>query len=372
VSAGRRRFRPAPVPRLRLALVLGFSLAVLVGLALLVKGGDRLVGGAASTAALLRVPPVVVGAVVIGFGTSIPELMVSGVAAAGGDLDLGIGNVVGSNLANLSLILAVAALLTPMDIDTGVLRREAPLATGAAAVFAVLAWDGLTRAEGGVLLVLLVAALGWIVRDARRAVEPELTEELGEFVREFEADLAEEVDELEEVKGLVEDLFDGGDEPGADRPAGPGGVSAPWLVAVTVLALLATLGGAQLLVWGASGLADEAGISDGFIGLTLVAVGTSLPELATAVIAARREEEELVVGNLLGSNVFNSLAVGGLIGVVGPGALADPEVIRTGIVVMVVVVTLAWAFMASGHRVSRAEAGVLLGAYLAAIPLLAR
>jgi cation:H+ antiporter len=101
-------------------------------------------------------------------------------------------------------------------------------------------------------------------------------------------------------------------------------------------------------------------------------VGTSLPELATAVIAARRQEEELVVGNLLGSNVFNSLAVGGLIGVIGPGALTDPEVIRTGIAVMVVVVTAAWVFMASGGRVTRAEAGVLLGAYLVSIPLIAR
>jgi cation:H+ antiporter len=351
--------------------VLGFSLAVLVGLALLVKGGDRLVGGAAGTAALLRVPPVVVGAVVIGFGTSVPELMVSTVAAAGGDADLGIGNVVGSNLANLSLVLAVAALLTPMEIDTGVLRREAPLATAAGIVFAVVAWDGLTRPEGGVLLVLLVAVIGWIVWDARRAVEPELTEELGEFVREFEAELAEEVEELDEVNELVGELLDGG-EPDGEEPPPADHVSAPWLVTVTLLALVATLAGAQLLVWGASGLADEAGISEGFIGLTLVAVGTSLPELATAVIAARREEEELVVGNLLGSNVFNSLGVGGLIGVVGPGALTDPEVIRTGIAVMVVVVTLAWAFMASGRRVSRTEAGVLLGAYLASIPLIAR
>jgi Ca2+/Na+ antiporter len=179
--------------------------------------------------------------------------MVSTVAAAGGDIDLGIGNVVGSNLANLSLVLAVAALLTPMDIDTGVLRREAPLATAAGIVFAALAWDGLTRPEGVVLLVLLVAVIGWIVRDARRAVEPELTEELGEFVREFEADLAEDVEELDEVRELVEELLDG-DGPDQEEPS-PDQVSAPWLVALTVLALGVTLAGAQLLVWGASGLA---------------------------------------------------------------------------------------------------------------------
>lgn len=351
--------------------MLGYLLAVGVGLVLLVRGGDRLVGGAVGLAAALGVRPVVVGALIIGFGTSVPELMVSGVAAAGGDLDLGVGNVVGSNLANLSLVLAVAALLTPMDIDTGVLLREAPLATGAAVVFAVVAWDGLTRSDGVVLLALLVAVIGWILRDALRSTEPELTEEVGEFARAFEADLADEVEDLEEVKELVEDLLDG-DEAEPDRPPAPGPVSTPWLLAVTLLALVATLAGATLLVWGATGFADDAGISQGFVGLTLVAVGTSLPELTTAIIAARREEEELVVGNLLGSNVFNSLAVAGVMGVVGPGGLTDPALLRTGIVVMVVVVTAAWAFMATGRRVSRAEAGVLLGAYLVTLPLVAR
>ncbi len=347
--------------------MVGYSLAVVVGLLVLIKTGDRLVGGAATMAAAIGVPPVLVGALVIGFGTSLPELAVSTSAAANGDLDLGVGNVVGSNLANLSLVLAVAALLTPMDIDTDSLRREAPLAMAATVVFAALAWNGLSRVEGFVLVGLLAAAIGWVVRDTRRAVEPELTEELGEFITEFEEELAAEVEEFEEIRDRVEDLFDGDD---LEDLVEPTAVSTAWLVILTLLALAGTLIGAQLLVWGAIGLADGLGVAQGFIGLTLVAVGTSLPELATAVIAARRAEEELVVGNLLGSNLFNSLAVGGTMALVGPGPLTDPVLIRRGILMMIGVVLAAWWFMTTDHRVSRAEAGTLLGAYVATVLLM--
>ncbi len=330
--------------------MLAFSLAVAAGLVVLVKAGDRFVGGAVSLAAELRVPPVVVGALIIGFGTSVPEMMVSGFAAAGGDRDLGVGNVVGSNLANLSLVLGTGALLTTMKIDTGVLCREAPVATAACAVFTFLVWDGLSRGDGVALVVLLATFLVWVLRDASRAVEPELSAEVDEFVAEFEADLV------------------GDDQAVAEADAPPMMAS---LVAVTVLGLLGTLVGARLLVWGAVGIADELGLAQGFVGITLVAVGTSLPELVTAVIAARRQEEELMVGNLLGSNIFNSLAVAGIVGLVGPGPLADPVVAHRGALIMMVVVVTAAVFMVTGRRVGRVEAGALLGAYALTIPLLA-
>lgn len=341
--------------------MLAFALGVVAGLVLLVKAGDAFVGGAASLATVLRVAPVVVGAVVIGFGTSVPEMMVSALAAASGDRDLGVGNVVGSNLANLSLVLGTGALLTVMQIDTRVLRREAPVATASCALFAVLVWDGLSRREGLALVAALAGFLVWVLRDAGRAVEPELTAEVREFVDDFEEDLAATLDELIDGEPGSEQA------PGEDTPP----PSVAWLVAVTVVGLVGTLGGARLLVWGAVGIAEEAGLPQGFVGLTLVAVGTSLPELVTSVIAARRQEEELLVGNLLGSNVFNSLAVGGVMGIVGPGSLTDPTVAHRGIMTMMVVVSVAAVFMATGRRVGRIEAGVLLGGYALTLPLLA-
>ncbi|MDZ7733732.1 MAG: hypothetical protein U5R31_12235 [Acidimicrobiia bacterium] len=153
---------------------------------------------------------------------------------------------------------------------------------------------------------------------------------------------------------------------GEQRSFGPGGESVR-----TLIGLVGTVIGAQFLVWGATEIAAEVGLSEGFIGLSLVAIGTSLPELVTAVQAARRHEDELIVGNLLGSNMFNSLAVGGVIGLVGPGPLVDPDLARIAVPAMLVVVGLAWLFMWNRHTVARVEGGVLLTVYVAALPVLA-
>jgi cation:H+ antiporter len=266
-------------------------LASVLGLVLLAKAADQLVAGAARLAALWRVPPIVIGALIIGFGTSAPELMVSGLAAAGGDIGLAIGNVVGSNIANLSLVLGLAALLVPVAVASGVVRREMPLSAAAAAVFAVLVWNGLTPIDGVVLAAGLVAAVAITLRGTRTGSDAELAGEVSEYLAE---------------------------EDGA--PTRVGGE-----VARTLLGLALTLLGAQLLVSGATDIASDLGLSEGFVGLTLVAVGTSLPELVTAIAAARRGEDELIVGNLVGSDILNSLAVGAVIALVGPGALDDPR-----------------------------------------------
>lgn len=309
--------------------------AVLVGLVLLTKAADAFVEGAVRLAAALRVSPVVIGAVIVGFGTSAPELLVSGLAAAGGNLDIAVGNIVGSNIANLSLVLGVASAIAGISIDSSILRREVPLAAGAALLFAGLLAGGLSRLDGLVLLVVLVAALTWLIRGARSSGNDELTAEIDE-------ELHPPVPHRTGVEVLR-----------------------------TVLGLAGTIAGAQLLVTGAVRVAEELGVSQAFIGLTLVAVGTSLPELVTAVVAARKGAHDLIVGNVLGSNVFNSLAVGGVAAVLGPGPLGDVAVAARAVAVMIVVTGIAVVALATGHRLRRREGIALVVVYALTIPLLA-
>ena len=301
-------------------------LEVLIGLVLLTKAADVFVAGAVGWASSTNISPVVVGAVVVGFGTSAPELLVSGIAAVNDDVALGVGNVVGSNVANLSLVLGAAALIVPILVTRAVLAREAPLSLLGVLFFAYFTIDGFARWEGIVMLLLLVAALSWIIFGSS-----------ADSVEKFDVD-----DSLTLRMSVL--MTSGG--------------------------LVGTLAGAQLIVWGASAIADRFGLSGGFIGFTLVAVGTSLPELVTAIAAARKGETELILGNLLGSNLFNSLAVGGLIAIVGAGPIGDDLLERYGVALMVVVAVLAWVFMVVRKRVSHIEALILLTVYAAAILLL--
>jgi cation:H+ antiporter len=310
--------------------------ALLGGLVLLARSADAFVMGAGRLSLTLRVSPVVVGAVVIGFGTSAPELLVSGLAAAQGSLDIAVGNVVGSNIANLTLVAAVAALVVPLQVSSTTLRREAPIAAGAALVFAVAIQSELTRPRAAILLGLLVVALGALIAAARAGG----ADELG---REARSRCAE-----------PEDAHDVRRE-----------------VTRTVLGLLGTVVAAQLVVHGARGIAEEAGLSEGFVGLTLVAIGTSLPEIVTAVQAARQGQSELIVGNLFGSNIFNSLAVGGTIGMAGPGTVDDPGLTGVATVAMVAAGLLGWFLMGTGRCLVRWEAVSLLVAYAALLPLVA-
>ena len=303
-----------------MALGIVFSL---IGIALLARAADAFVEGAAKLAILLKLSPVVIGAVVIGFGTSAPEMLVSGLAAIQGDTDLGVGNVIGSNIANLSLILGSTALLVTVTVTAPVIRREALLSTSAAVVFAALLVmnDGLSRRDGLLLLVLMVAALWWIIQAGA-------------------------------VDHQVPDLED--DESLTSTRAG----------LETLVGLAGTVLGAYLLVRGATSLADEFGLNDGFVGVTLVAIGTSLPELVTSVSAARKNEVELIVGNLLGSNLFNSLGVGAVIGLLGDGIL-EPDSSLQGVdtLFMLIVCVGAFIFMLTRRVFSRNEGIILLGVF---------
>ncbi len=303
-------------------------IATLVGLALLVWAAEIFVDGAVALARALDVSPVVIGAVIVGFGTSLPELLVSGVAAAQDDRALGVGNVVGSNVANLSLVLASAGLITVIVAKGEARRLELPLSLLAAGAFVLVASDGeITRIEGVGLIVALVVALTVILRTSR-AADP--------------------------------DLFGPAEELAAESSS----VARELWRSVSGLALTAV--GAQVAVSGAENVAMELGLSGGFVGFSLVAVGTSLPELVTAVAAVRRGETELVVGNLLGSNIFNSLAVGAAIGLIGPGPVGDDVLTSFGLIIMMVVGLVAGGFLFWGG-VGRIRGGILLALWLVAL-----
>ncbi len=310
-------------------------LALGVGLVVLGVAADQFVKGAARLATVLRIAPVVVGAIVVGFGTSAPEMLVSALAAAEGRLDIGVGNIVGSNVANISLVLAAASMVATVPVSRSVLRRDAAISVAAVLIFALITQGELLRWEGVLLFAALLVWFVVVLRGARTSGDkPSPSNNVSQLVGE------------QPPSAGVESLR-------------------------TIVALAAVAGAAYVLVWGAERLADELGLSGGFVGYTLVAVGTSAPELVTAVVAARQRQTELMVGNLLGSNVFNSLAVGGVIAVVGPGPVGDHSLQTLGCVLMVLICALSWALMAYGRKVGRVDGAVLFVCWLASVALLA-
>lgn len=302
------------------------AIQVLIGLFLLSKAADLFVDGAAAVATAAKLSPVVVGAVVVGFGTSAPELLVSGLAASGGDVDVGLGNIVGSNVANVSLVLGFAALVTPILVTRSVLVREAPVSVASVALFAFFTIGGFAVWEGIVMLLVLVGVLAWIVFGGNE-----------DSVEELEVD----------------------DERSMGQSMG-----------LTLFGLVGTVLGAQLMVWGAVAIAESLGLSGGFVGFTLIALGTSLPELVTAFAAARKGETELILGNLLGSNMFNSLAVGGAVAILGAGEFTDRIPATWGVTAMVIIAAMTWVFMVTRRKITRVESAILLSAYVFAILLI--
>ena len=304
----------------------------LAGLVVLGLASEQFVRGAARLAAIMRIAPIVVGAVVIGFGTSAPEMLVSGFAAAEGHLDIGVGNVIGSNVANVSLVLGVASLVAVVPVRRITLRREAPLSVAAVIIFALLAQNGIGRVEAGVLGLLLVVALAVIILGSR--IDHKAREPLGGPVTAERGRLKMEI-----VR--------------------------------TVVSLGLVAGSAFVIVEGAERVADTLGLSGGFVGYTLVAVGTSAPEIVTVIAAARQNQTELLVGNLLGSNVFNALAVGAVIGLVGPGPIQNATLVTVGAVLMVLICLTSWLLMMVANRVTRRDGAVLVALWLISVIVLA-
>ncbi|MEQ8716471.1 MAG: sodium:calcium antiporter [Acidimicrobiales bacterium] len=307
-------------------------MALVGGVALLGFAADQFVLGAARIALIARISPLVVGVVIVGFGTSAPEMLVSALAAAGDEPAVAVGNIVGSNIANLTLLLGVGAILVPLTVDSRTVRREGPLTVVAMGAFAIaVQGGGVSWPEGLGLFVLMAATLSIVMR---RSPNDTLAADVAEF-----ADVP--------AHGLRQEVLR------------------------TVLGLVGTVGGAQLLLWGALDLADRAGLEEGFVGATMVAVGTSLPELVTVIQSARRNEADLIVGNLLGSNLFNALAVGGLIGVIGTDGLDSVALSTFGSLAALGAAALAVVAMGTGHVVTRREGIALVVGYGALVPFLA-
>lgn len=300
-------------------------LAILAGMGLLYGGAEGLVRGSASAAARLGLTPLVIGLTVVAFGTSTPELVVSVSASLEGRGSIAVGNVVGSNIGNIALILGTAALIRPPAVHAQIVRFDVPIVIVSAFIMSALLWNSIVgRLEGALLFAGLLAYIGLSLRIAGSEKERTL--------QEYER-------------------------------AAPGRSRSMWMdVLLIVIGLGLLVAGARAMVFGAVLIAEEFGISEAVIGLTIVAIGTSLPELATSVVAAFNGQGDIAIGNVVGSNIFNVL------GILGIAAVARPLIsLDVGLVSMAVMCILSLALlplMRSGHRISRFEGVILLGAYL--------
>ncbi|MBL8950093.1 MAG: calcium/sodium antiporter [Myxococcaceae bacterium] len=296
------------------------------GIALLYFGAEWLVRGASGIAKALGVRPLVIGLTVVAYGTSMPELVVSTLAALDGKSDITLGNVVGSNVANLGFILGLTAIIKPPEVDGALIRRELPVMVGAAMLVPLLLWDGVvTRIEGA---LLLLGAFGFTVLLVRTAKQLPETSRLGD---QAEAE-----------------------------PEGPEPRSKLWVLAIAGLAAL--VAGGKVFVDGAVSIALSLGMSERLVGLTIVAVGTSLPELAASVVAALRGQSSLAIGNVVGSNIFNVLLILGGASVVSPVS-GQLDTLKVDLGVLVLLSVAATAMMTRRRLITRLEGGLLVVAY---------
>ncbi|SEQ50657.1 calcium/sodium antiporter [Basfia succiniciproducens] len=274
------------------------SLAIIGGLILLIWSADRFVDGATATARAFGMPQLLIGIVIIGFGTSAPEMIVSALSALNGNPGIALGNAYGSNITNIALILGLTALISPLAVNSQALKQELPMLIFITAISALLIYDNeVSRLDAFVLLFIFFIYMSWSIinglKNKNDSLAREITEELAE----------------QEEMSLKQALM--------------------WLLVGLVLLMTSS----QLLVWGAVEFAHYFGVSDLVIGLTIVAVGTSLPELASSLAAAKKDQVDLAVGNIIGSNLFNTLAVVGIAGAISPMQIG-PEVFNRDMLVM--------------------------------------
>lgn len=308
------------------------SLLIAVGIALLFGGGEALVRGGASLALRLGLTPLVVGLTIVAFGTSAPEMVVSIRASAAGSGDIALGNVVGSNIANIGLILGLSVMVAPLTVQAKLLRVEMPIMIALTFVVTAMARDGRIGFFEGLLLFLAIITYTFVAVRASRS----------------------------ESRAVQEEFAEG------ETPTGSLLID----VALIGAGLVVLVGGAELLVRGASSLARDAGISEAVIGLTIVAVGTSLPELATSLVAAFRGKGDIALGNVIGSNIFNLASILGLSSMITPLQASGMTWVDFAVMGLFAVALLP--IMRTGHRISRGEGVLMLGAYLAYIVWLAR
>jgi cation:H+ antiporter len=313
--------------------------AFIFGLALLGWSADRFVEGSSSTARHFGVPPLLIGMVIVGFGTSAPEMVVSAFAASQGNPGLALGNAYGSNIANIAFILGLTALISPLAVHSQVLRKELPILT---AITALAAWqicDGeITRPDALILLGVFGGLMAWTIRQGIQGKADALGTEMEQELEAHPMPLN---------RALV------------------------WLIVGLIFLIVSS----RILVWGAIEIAHGFGVSDLIIGLTIVAVGTSLPELASSIIATRKGEHDMALGNVIGSNLFNTLAVVGIAGTIHPMAVG-PDVLSRDILMMgaltLSLFLIGYGFRGAGGRINRIEGAVLLAVYIGYTAYLAR
>lgn len=305
--------------------------AIVVGLIFLVWSADKFIEGAAVTAKHFGMSPLLIGMVIVGFGTSAPEMVVSALASMQGNPGIALGNAYGSNITNIALILGLTALLSPIAVHSQVLRKEMPILIAVTALAAFQLADGqLSRWDAIVLMGVFFALMGWSVYQGMAGKTDALGDEMLSEVDSYNMPLK---------KAVI------------------------WLIIGLVVLVLSS----RLLVWGAVDIAVALGVSDLIIGLTIVAIGTSLPELASSLMAIKKGEHDIALGNIIGSNLFNTLAVVGIAGLISPMAV-PPEILSRDIAVMagltVLLFIFAYGFRGPG-RINRLEGGLLLSAFIA-------
>ncbi|MCF7934575.1 MAG: calcium/sodium antiporter [Spirochaetia bacterium] len=306
--------------------------AVLLGLGLLLWSADRFVEGAASVARYFHLPPLLIGMVIIGFGTSAPEMIVSAISAMEGNPGLAIGNAYGSNIANIALILGISAMISPLSVHSGILKKELPVLSSLTILSIILLSDlTVSHLDAAILLGVFALLIGWSIYQGLQQSEDSLSAEV-------------EIETASHPMTIQRSFI--------------------WLIIGVVMLVVSS----RILVWGAVTLASLFGISDMVIGLTIVAIGTSLPELAASIMAAKKGEHDLAIGNVLGSNIFNTLAVVGIAAAIQPIQLEMETLTRDMTIMGVLTLSLfiiGYGFRGRPGRINRFEGAFLLTAYIA-------
>jgi cation:H+ antiporter len=310
--------------------------AVVGGLVMLVWSADRFVEGAAAVARYAGMPPLLIGMVIVGFGTSAPEMVVSALAAFQGNPGLALGNAYGSNIANIALILGLTALISPIAVSSRVLVKELPILFGVTLLAGYQLLDGkLTKTDGWILLLVFGALMAWTIIQGVRSRNDHLNAEMESKLKAYTISLK---------------------------------LALIWLFGGIILLIFSS----RILVWGAVEIAHGFGISDLIIGLTIVALGTSLPELASSLVAVHRKEHDIALGNVIGSNLFNTLAVVGIAGVIDPVTIS-PEILSRDFLFMTILTFSLFAIGYGFHgpgRINRYEGAMLMVSYLGYMALL--
>ncbi|MFD1383864.1 calcium/sodium antiporter [Rhodanobacter aciditrophus] len=306
-------------------------IAIIVGFFLLIKSADKFVEGASSVAQYSGMPPLLIGMLVVGFGTSAPEMVVSAMAAIDGNPALALGNAIGSNIVNISLILGVTAVIAPIAVHSTIVRKELPILLLISFILGAMLWDfEVSTLEAVGLLVVFFLVFGWQIYAALNGKGDALEADM-------EADLPEKESSL--TKSII----------------------------TLVLGLVVLVISSRMLVWGSVEIASLLGVSDLIIGLTIVALGTSLPELAASIAAVRKGEHDLAIGNVVGSNMFNTLAVVGIAGAIEPIANIGSEVFWRDWMAMIgltVLLLLVSVRLRQTRVINRYEGGLLLLCYV--------